>query len=102
MNEENIDFWEYLDNGKYTTCHKILTDMKISKKEKAVMRVAIYFRELEYEKAYKFAVEEENECSNYIKGFTAFKLPRNMKKEEWLPNIVKCVDSLETAKKIMK
>ena len=72
--ELSIDnFWELLDRGEYKKCHKLLDSSDYDISKISTMRVATFFRELRYREAYNFAFDDKNNCSNYIKGFTAFK-----------------------------
>lgn len=72
--ELSIDnFWEFLDKGEYKKCHKLLDSSDYDISEISTMRVAAYLREFKYREAYNFAFDDKSNCSNYIKGFTAFK-----------------------------
>lgn len=91
------DFWKYLDEGEYRKCYTLLNNSDLPTSEISTMRVAIYFRELKYEDAYSFAFDKENECSNYVKGFAAFKHPRNMEKKKYEVFINEAIEHLESA-----
>lgn len=91
------NFWIYLEEGEYRKCHKLLDNSDLPTDEISTMRVAIYFRELKYEEAYNFSINPDNKCSNYVKGFAAYKHPRNMEKKEYEIFINEAVKNLETA-----
>lgn len=101
MNEEldfiMDNFWEFLDKGEYRKCHKLLDSSDQDISELSTMRIAILFRELKYKDAYDLAFEEKNKCSNYIKGFTAFKYPRDSKKETYEHYVREAKQYLEKA-----
>ena len=99
------DFWALLDEGKYRKCHELLDNpnSNLDMAEKSTMRVAVYFRELRYKEAYDFAFDSKNECSNSIKGFAAFKHPRDMgkkKNEEIIKNAVKYLEMAISNKEV--
>ncbi len=91
------NFWEFLDKGEYKKCHALLDSSDYDISEISTMRIAILFRELKYKEAYELAFDNRNKCSNYIKGFTAFKHPRDSKKETYEKIIKEARQYLEEA-----
>ena len=98
MNELKMeDFWKYLDDGEYGKCHALLNASSLDITETTTRRIAVYFREQRYLDAYNCAFDKNNKCSNYAKGFAAFKHPRDIEKKEYEKYIKEAVQYLEKA-----